>query len=117
MTDVTTASADMTELGASPAAGMPRRPDYISDASGRPHIRHESQPRFPFPMPNGWFIVSKADEIAPLEVKPVYYFGRDLVLYRTAEGEARLVSAYCAHLGRRQGQGRRHRVPLPRLDL
>jgi phenylpropionate dioxygenase-like ring-hydroxylating dioxygenase large terminal subunit len=81
------------------AAGMPHRPDYIGDAGARPAPRRETTARFPFPMPNGWFIVAGADEVAPLEVKPFYYFGRDLVLYRTAAGAPRLVSAFCAHLG------------------
>jgi nitrite reductase/ring-hydroxylating ferredoxin subunit len=86
-------------LGESLAKGMPRRPDYIANAGERPNVRQESGARFPFPLPNGWFIVATADEIAPLEVKPLFYFNRDLVLYRTAAGEPRLVSAYCAHLG------------------
>jgi phenylpropionate dioxygenase-like ring-hydroxylating dioxygenase large terminal subunit len=107
MSEVKTADAAMSALGADVAAGMPRRPDYITDAGGRPRVRLESTPRFPFPMPNGWFILAKADEVAPLEVKPIFYFGRDLVVYRTAGGEARVVSAYCAHLGAHLGAGGR----------
>jgi phenylpropionate dioxygenase-like ring-hydroxylating dioxygenase large terminal subunit len=100
VTDTDTATdAGTAMLGVVPGTGMPRRPDYVSDASGRPKLRQESGRRFPFPLPNGWFIVAKADEIAPLEVKPLFYFNRDLVLYRTASGEPRVVSAYCAHLG------------------
>jgi phenylpropionate dioxygenase-like ring-hydroxylating dioxygenase large terminal subunit len=107
MTDVKSEDVEVGELGQSLDRGLPRRPDYIGDASGRPKVRRESTPRFPFPMPNGWFIVSKADEIAPLEVKSLFYFGRDLVLYRTAAGAARLVSAYCAHLGAHLAAGGR----------
>ena len=122
MTDVKTADGEVGAIGEPLKGGMPRRPEYISDVGGRPRVRRESAPRFPFPMPNGWFIVSEAAELAPLEVKPVFYFGRDLVLYRTADGEARLVSAYCAHLGAhlgvgRSGRGRCHCLSLPRLEL
>ncbi|XVQ08265.1 Rieske 2Fe-2S domain-containing protein [Spirillospora sp. CA-255316] len=56
-------------------------------------------PRFPFPVPNGWFAVARSDELAAGEVRPARYFGRDLVLYRTASGEARVMDAYCPHLG------------------
>jgi phenylpropionate dioxygenase-like ring-hydroxylating dioxygenase large terminal subunit len=100
--------ADKVEVGAigeSLNSGLPRRPDYISDAGLRPIVRRETTPRFPFPMPNGWFIVAASDDIAPLEVKPIFYFGRDLVLYRTREGEPRVVSAYCAHLGTHLASG------------
>jgi len=107
MTDLKTADGEVGAIGEPLKGGMPRRPEYISDVGGRPRVRRESAARFPFPMPNGWFIVSEAAEIAPLEVKPVFYFGRDLVLYRTADGEARLVSAYCAHLGAHLGVGGR----------
>jgi phenylpropionate dioxygenase-like ring-hydroxylating dioxygenase large terminal subunit len=105
MTDVTTAPAEANPLDVSMRAGLPRRPDFIDDAGARPRIRRESTPRFPFPIPNGWFIVATSAELAPLEVKPIYYFGRDLVLYRTASGEARVVSAYCAHLGAHLASG------------
>jgi phenylpropionate dioxygenase-like ring-hydroxylating dioxygenase large terminal subunit len=107
MTDLRTTDAGEAALGETRTGGLPRRPDYIADAGARPRVRQESEPRFPFPMPNGWFIVSKADDLAPLEVKPLFCFGRDLVLYRTAGGEPRLVSAYCAHLGAHLGAGGR----------
>ncbi|MFD0690703.1 aromatic ring-hydroxylating oxygenase subunit alpha [Actinomadura fibrosa] len=62
-------------------------------------------PRFPFPVPNGWFAVARGDELAAGEVRPVRYFGRDLVLYRTASGDARVLDAYCPHLGAHLGHG------------
>ncbi len=64
------------------------------------------QRRFPFPAsPDGWFCVADSDELAPGEVKALRYFGRDLVLWRTARGEARLADAYCPHLGAHLGIG------------
>jgi 3-ketosteroid 9alpha-monooxygenase subunit A len=61
-----------------------------------------------FPMqryPNGWFTVAMSDELAPGEVKPLKYFGKDLVLFRTEAGEAKLLDAHCPHLGAHLGHG------------
>jgi phenylpropionate dioxygenase-like ring-hydroxylating dioxygenase large terminal subunit len=49
--------------------------------------------------PTGWYVVAWADDIAPGEVRPVHYFGRDLVVWRTASGRLRVMDAYCLHLG------------------
>lgn len=87
--------------------GLPRRTDFIGDTSIRPVLRREAGPRFPFPIPNGWFIVAQSGEVAPGEVVPLHYFGRDLVCFRTAAGEARVTGAYCAHLGAHLASGGR----------
>ncbi len=64
--------------------------------------------RFPFPAhPNGWFRVAYADEISAGEVKPLVYFGRDLVLFRDEEGAAHVLDAHCRHLGAHLGVGGR----------
>jgi nitrite reductase/ring-hydroxylating ferredoxin subunit len=108
VTDVDVAGdADVGALGEPLTGGLPRRPDYITNAEDRPRVRRESTRRFPFPVPNGWFIVAKADEITPSEVKPIFYFGHDLVLFRTADGTPRVTSAYCAHLGSHLASGGR----------
>lgn len=40
--------------------------------------------RFPMDIAFGWFFVSYSDELAAIgNVKPVHYFGRDQVLFRT----------------------------------
>ncbi len=57
------------------------------------------------PLPWGWFVVGLSHELLPGEVKPVRYFDRDLVLYRTESGEARLWDAHCPHLGAHLGYG------------
>ncbi len=87
--------------------GLPRRLDFISDVSIRPRIRAENGPRFPFPLPNGWFIVAGSGDLGRAEVVPRHYFGRDLVLFRTQSGQARVTDAYCAHLGAHLGVGGR----------
>jgi phenylpropionate dioxygenase-like ring-hydroxylating dioxygenase large terminal subunit len=78
---------------------MPRDARMVLDPSRRPAVVPRDTPRFPFPIPNGWFTVAEAADVAPGEIKRVHYFGRELVLFRTASGEPRLVSSHCAHLG------------------
>ncbi|NQZ97254.1 MAG: Rieske 2Fe-2S domain-containing protein [Myxococcales bacterium] len=57
------------------------------------------------PYPRGWFAVDVSAALAPGEVKPCRYFGRDLVLFRTTAGEATLFDAHCPHLGAHLGHG------------
>ena len=59
------------------------------------------------PLPFGWFMVAYSDELTAGEVKPLYYFGKDLVLWRGEDGQARVVDAYCKHLGAHMGYGGR----------
>ena len=61
--------------------------------------------RFPMGIPFGWFFVSYSDEIAAGEVKPLRYFGRDLVIFRGEDGKAAVLDAYCPHLGAHLGKG------------
>ncbi len=62
--------------------------------------------RYPFtPYARGWFRVAYADEVAAGELKRLEFFGRELVLYRTASGQPCLVDAYCPHLGAHLGVG------------
>lgn len=57
------------------------------------------------PMPWGWFVVGLSHQLAPGDIRPVRYFDRDLVLYRTEGGEARVWDAHCPHLGAHLGYG------------
>ena len=43
---------------------------------------------FPFPMPNGWFCISRSDEIKPGEVKSFKFCDNQVVAFRTESGEA-----------------------------
>lgn len=61
--------------------------------------------RFPMGIPFGWFFVSYSDEIAVGDVKPLHYFGRDLVIFRNELGEVGVLDAYCPHLGAHLGHG------------
>lgn len=64
-----------------------------------------SKQRFPFPIPHGWFHVAFDDEVGPGEIKPLRYFGRDLVMWRSDSGRLHLQDAYCPHLGANFGVG------------
>lgn len=58
-----------------------------------------TEKRFPFPIPFGWYHVAFATDVKPGEIKPMRYFGRDLVMWRSESGELHLQDAYCPHLG------------------
>ena len=62
---------------------------------------------YPFPIPSGWFRVGFTEELSPGEVKPVRYFGEELVLVATESGAIQLFGAYCPHLGAHLGRGGR----------
>lgn len=87
---------------------MPRDPQALVDRSRRPIVRTPTrEPRFPFPVPNGWFIVAESRALEPGQTSALHVFGRDVVLYRGADGAPRMVDAYCAHLGAHLGVGGR----------
>ena len=57
------------------------------------------------PYPRGWFAVASSDQLETGEVRPIRYYGRELVLFRATSGEARVFDAYCPHLGAHIGHG------------
>lgn len=61
--------------------------------------------RFELPVPYGWYAVSLSADIAIGDVKPLHYFERELVVFRTASGKARVLDAMCPHLGAHLGHG------------
>ncbi len=64
------------------------------------------RPRFPLPRyPTGWFQVAWTSDISPGESYPVKAFGKDLVLFRNAEGQAKVLDAFCPHMGAHLGHG------------
>ena len=65
-----------------------------------------TESRYPLPpFGDGWFQVAYTDELAPGDVRPLKYFGKDLVLFRTESGEASVLDAHCPHLGAHLGHG------------
>lgn len=63
--------------------------------------------RFPFPIPTGWFSVAYTADLPVGKVVPLRYFARELVLFRTSDGVARVLDAHCPHLGAHLGHGGR----------
>lgn len=57
----------------------------------------------------GWFVISFSDELAVSEVRPLRYFDKDLVLFRTESGAAQVLDAHCPHMGAHFGYGGRVR--------
>jgi len=65
-------------------------------------------PRYPFPpYPTGWYLVAQSVDVGVGDVKPVHYFGRELVLFRTERGHAVILDAHCPHMGAHLGYGGR----------
>ena len=64
--------------------------------------------RYPFPAtPDGWYALCQSAELAAGEVRPLRYFGRELVAFRGEDGGARVFDAHCPHLGAHLGYGGR----------
>ncbi len=64
------------------------------------------KPRFPIPRyPRGWFQVAYSDELKAGEVQPLKYFGVELVMFRTEDGEVSVLDAFCPHMGAHLGYG------------
>jgi 3-ketosteroid 9alpha-monooxygenase subunit A len=56
-------------------------------------------------LPTGWFQIGWSEEIAPGGVRPLKYFGQDLVAFRTLDGRLGVLDAHCHHLGAHLGYG------------
>src|SRR5262249_52915051 len=62
----------------------------------------------PFPaFPTGWFRVADVRDVAVGSVRALHCLGQDLVLWRSADGVARVFDAHCPHLGAHLGVGGR----------
>lgn len=57
------------------------------------------------PFPRGWFVVAWASELPAGGVKPLHYFDRHMVLFRTESGKVSVLDAHCPHLGAHLGYG------------
>jgi phenylpropionate dioxygenase-like ring-hydroxylating dioxygenase large terminal subunit len=55
--------------------------------------------------PDGWFQIAFSSDLQPGAVQPIKYFGREMVLFRTEAGHAKLLDAYCSHMGAHLGHG------------
>lgn len=64
-----------------------------------------STPRYPFPIPFGWFCVGYPEDFPAGEPKALYYFARHLVGWRDEAGAVHVQDAFCPHLGAHLGHG------------
>jgi len=71
----------------------------------RPTIVEESGSPVDTVIPFGWYQVCWSYELAVGEVRPLRYFGIDLVAYRGESGAVHVLDAYCPHLGAHLGYG------------
>ncbi len=55
--------------------------------------------------PTGWFMIGWSAQFPIGEIRPLHYFGEELVAYRTDEGTLHVMSAHCPHLGAHIGHG------------
>ena len=53
----------------------------------------------------GWFMVGWSAEFPVREVRPLKYFGEDLVAYRDESGAMHILTGHCRHLGAHIGYG------------
>ncbi len=49
--------------------------------------------------PTSWFVVGFSWDLQPGDVQDLEFCGEELVMYRTEEGEVRVIDAHCPHLG------------------
>lgn len=59
------------------------------------------------PVPNGWYALAFSKDLIRGQVVPIHAFGEELVLFRTRSGQARVLDAFCPHLGAHVGEGGR----------
>lgn len=56
-------------------------------------------------IPTGWYQIGWSSEFVKGEVKPLRYFGVDLVAYRGQSGKLVVLDAHCRHMGAHLGHG------------
>ena len=55
--------------------------------------------------PSSWYRVAHSRDLPKGKILSVRYFGRDLVVFRSDDGRANVLDAYCPHLGAHLGVG------------
>src|SRR4030095_15675849 len=51
--------------------------------------------RFPFGLPNSWYLVAFSDELEEGALRPLPYLGRNLIAIRDAGGRVSVLDGYC----------------------
>lgn len=68
-------------------------------------LRRPGYQHFPPPYPNGWVYVCASELLSKGAARPLYVCGKHLVLFRTQQGRATVLDAYCPHMGTHLGYG------------
>ena len=55
--------------------------------------------RFPFGIPNTWYMVAYSDELAEDAIKALPYLGQELIAFRGPDGRVTVLDGTCPHLG------------------
>ena len=55
--------------------------------------------RFPFGIPNTWYMVAYSDEIHTDALRPLPYLGHNMVAFRETSGQVAVLDGFCPHLG------------------
>lgn len=55
--------------------------------------------RFPFGIPNSWYLVAYSDELEQGMIRPLPYLGRNMIAIRDAAGAVSALDGYCPHMG------------------
>jgi 3-ketosteroid 9alpha-monooxygenase subunit A len=68
-------------------------------------LESQSLERCPFPIPVGWYFIDYADTLKAGEMRNVFVFDQEWVLFRTESGKPGMTDPYCPHLGAHIGHG------------
>lgn len=74
---------------------------HSKEHSIRTYIAHSEN--LPPIFPNGWIPVLESSALGLNDVVPLQAFGQELVAFRTTDGVAHVLDAYCPHLGAHLG--------------
>ncbi|MBW2497296.1 MAG: Rieske (2Fe-2S) protein [Deltaproteobacteria bacterium] len=55
--------------------------------------------RFPFGIPNSWYLVGYSDELTGDTLRPLPYLGRNMIALRGEDGAVSVLDGWCPHLG------------------
>ena len=57
------------------------------------------------PYPSGWFVICLSEDLKVGDIKNEVFCGEEVVVFRTANGRAVVMEAYCPHMGAHFGHG------------
>ncbi|TAJ53323.1 MAG: FeS-binding protein [Nevskiaceae bacterium] len=68
-------------------------------------LESQSLERAPFPVPVGWYFIDYSENLKPGELRNIFVFGQEWVLFRSESGKPGVTDPYCPHLGAHMGHG------------